>query len=250
MTDAQGRIAWAADYKVWGEATLRTIARTGTDDRLIQRRMGHGPGTDHSNGASSSSSVPPPIEQPFRFQGQQLDEETGLHYNRFRYYDAAVGRFVSQDPIGLMGGTNASIYAPNSINWVDQLGLRSKRDRRKCPCEDKRTCDEIYKDALSTSIGRKETQGSRGVLERVEHLQEDKLDLFRRAKSESFKGKGGSLDGVGTWDGHLNAANEVLENLKYDIEAYDTKGCGSSHKKLPQATRDASRINIPTVPGR
>ncbi|MCO8613360.1 RHS repeat-associated core domain-containing protein, partial [Burkholderia multivorans] len=58
-----------------------------------------------------------------RFQGQQEDEETGLHYNRHRYYDAQTGRFVSKDPIGLAGGTNVYHYAPNPINWTDPLGL-------------------------------------------------------------------------------------------------------------------------------
>ncbi|WP_317125102.1 RHS repeat-associated core domain-containing protein [Weeksella virosa] len=29
-----------------------------------------------------------------------------LHYNTFRYYDPELGRFISQDPIGLMGGIN------------------------------------------------------------------------------------------------------------------------------------------------
>ena len=43
------------------------------------------------------------VEQPLRFQGQYFDGETGLHYNRFRYYDPVVGRFVHQDPIGLEG---------------------------------------------------------------------------------------------------------------------------------------------------
>ncbi|MBL0341136.1 MAG: RHS repeat-associated core domain-containing protein [Bacteroidetes bacterium] len=41
---------------------------------------------------------------PFRYPGQYEDEETGLYYNRFRYYDADEGTYVSQDPIGLMGG--------------------------------------------------------------------------------------------------------------------------------------------------
>jgi RHS repeat-associated protein len=69
----------------------------------------------------------PVLEQPFRFQGQQFDEETGLHYNRFRYYDPQIGRFVSQDPIGLLGGTNLLQYAPNPLGWVDRNGLR------RCP---------------------------------------------------------------------------------------------------------------------
>ncbi|GKS83691.1 hypothetical protein AVMA1855_06085 [Acidovorax sp. SUPP1855] len=131
LTDAQGRIAWAADYKVWGEATLRPVARTGTDDGPTRRRMGNGPGVDWSEGASARSSSPPPIEQPFRFQGQQFDEETGLHYNRFRYYDPAVGRFASQDPIGLFGNANTYSYAPSSSKYVDPLGLAPFKP---CPC--------------------------------------------------------------------------------------------------------------------
>ena len=51
--------------------------------------------------------------QPFRFQGQFFDGETGLHYNRFRYYDSDVGMFISRDPIGLLGGFNVFAYAPN-----------------------------------------------------------------------------------------------------------------------------------------
>ncbi|WP_435274561.1 RHS repeat-associated core domain-containing protein [Psychrobium sp. nBUS_13] len=61
--------------------------------------------------------------QNLRFQGQYFDEETGLHYNRFRYYDPDVGRFVSQDPIGLLGGENSYVYGPNPTYWVDPLGL-------------------------------------------------------------------------------------------------------------------------------
>jgi RHS repeat-associated protein len=222
------------------------VARTGTDG---------GPAWSTSAGLArvdARTPLPPsaPIEQPFRFQGQQFDEETGLHYNRFRYYDPGVGRFISQDPIGLLGGRNLFTFATNPVEWIDPLGLRGKRDKRKKCCEDNRSCEEIYEDALKTSVGTKDTQGSRGLIERVKHLAEDKLDLFRRAKSDSFKGKGGSLDGVGTWDGHVEAAQTLRDNLNYDIEAYDTKGCGSSYKKLPRAARDAARVSIPAAPSR
>ncbi|WP_372237862.1 RHS repeat-associated core domain-containing protein [Pseudomonas sp. LP_7_YM] len=46
-----------------------------------------------------------------------------MHYNTFRYYDAQVGRFITQDPIGLSGGNNLYAYALNSTRWVDPLGL-------------------------------------------------------------------------------------------------------------------------------
>jgi RHS repeat-associated protein len=61
--------------------------------------------------------------QPIRFQGQYLDEESGLHYNRYRYYSPKQQRFINQDPIGLVGGINHYQYAPNPVNWVDPFGL-------------------------------------------------------------------------------------------------------------------------------
>lgn len=54
---------------------------------------------------------------------KRKDQETGLHYNRYRYYSPYVGRFVSKDPIGLTGGNNLYQYAPSSTSWIDPLGL-------------------------------------------------------------------------------------------------------------------------------
>ncbi|ELO9006827.1 RHS repeat-associated core domain-containing protein, partial [Salmonella enterica] len=45
-------------------------------------------------------------------------------YNLFRYYAPECGRFVSQDPIGLAGGTNLYSYVPNPLSWIDPLGLK------------------------------------------------------------------------------------------------------------------------------
>ena len=65
---------------------------------------------------------------PFRYPGQCEDSETGLYYNRFRYFDPEADGYFSQDPIGLAGG-NPTLYGyvgdPNT--WVDWLGLG------KCP---------------------------------------------------------------------------------------------------------------------
>lgn len=66
--------------------------------------------------------------QPIRFQGQYLDEESGFHYNRYRYYSPKQQRFINQDPIGLVGGINHYQYAPNPVNWVDPFGLSCKEN--------------------------------------------------------------------------------------------------------------------------
>jgi len=63
--------------------------------------------------------------QPIRFQGQFFDTETGLHYNRFRYYDPDMGMFTTRDPIGLRGGDNVFQYGPNPTGWIDPLGLNN-----------------------------------------------------------------------------------------------------------------------------
>ena len=94
--NAKGETVWTAEYEAWGRIRQETV----------------------SDGLKANI--------PFRFQGQYYDEESGLHYNRFRYYDPEIGRFVSQDPIGLMGGINVYIYASNPIEWVDPFGLASK----------------------------------------------------------------------------------------------------------------------------
>lgn len=63
---------------------------------------------------------------PFRYQRQYEDTETGLYYNRFRYYSAEEGVYISQDPIGLAGGMpNMYSYVHDSNAFIDPFGLNS-----------------------------------------------------------------------------------------------------------------------------
>ncbi|MFD4357114.1 DUF6531 domain-containing protein [Nocardia sp. NPDC058518] len=62
-------------------------------------------------------------DTPHRFQGQQYDPESGLHYNLHRFYDPEVGRFLTQDPLGLPPAENPNSYPRNPISWCDPLGL-------------------------------------------------------------------------------------------------------------------------------
>ena len=102
LTGHDGKRVWRARYKTWGNLATEAWDRD----------------EEWAEGARRRS-------QNLRFQGQYFDAETGLHYNTFRYYDPEIGRFASQDPIGLRGGINLYQYAPNPISWIDPWGLAS-----------------------------------------------------------------------------------------------------------------------------
>lgn len=78
------------------------------------------------------------VAYPFnlRFPGQYFDGETGLHYNYFRDYEAATGRYVESDPIGLRGGMATYVYVKNiPLVRIDSLGLDDSfcmRDPSSC----------------------------------------------------------------------------------------------------------------------
>ena len=64
------------------------------------------------------------VDFNLRFPGQYYDQETGLHYNYYRYYDPSTGRYITSDPIGLNGGLNTFGYVGNNpIGSVDPKGL-------------------------------------------------------------------------------------------------------------------------------
>jgi RHS repeat-associated protein len=105
LTDYSGEIVWSAQYDAYGKVAALTLA---ADDYL---------------------------DQPLRFQGQYFDAESGLHYNRHRYYDPRVGRYLTPDPVKLAGGLNQYQYTPNPTGWVDPLGLSSN-----CPSPQKPGC--------------------------------------------------------------------------------------------------------------
>ncbi|MEO6680326.1 MAG: RHS repeat-associated core domain-containing protein, partial [Pseudomonas sp.] len=92
LTDYSGEIMWSAKYRAYGNLAALDVAE---------------------------------IDNPLRFQGQYFDAETGLHYNRHRYYNPGTGRFLTPDPIKLAGGLNNYQYVPNPTGWVDPLGLNA-----------------------------------------------------------------------------------------------------------------------------
>ena len=67
------------------------------------------------------------VHNPIRMQGQYEDEETGLYYNRYRYFDPHICAYISQDPLGLLAGENVYCYPINTFVWCDPLGLACKK---------------------------------------------------------------------------------------------------------------------------
>ncbi|ERT10541.1 RHS repeat-associated core domain-containing protein [Photorhabdus temperata] len=67
-----------------------------------------------------------PLDPGLRFAGQLFDEESGLCYNRHRYYLPEGCCYLSTDPLGLAGGVNPYSYVQNPTGWVDPLGLNPK----------------------------------------------------------------------------------------------------------------------------
>jgi RHS repeat-associated protein len=73
------------------------------------------------------------LEMPLRFPGHFHDQETGLHYNRFRYFSPELGRFLQSDPVGLEGGINLYAYSvcPLTGSDIDGLGRSPGRSGSK-----------------------------------------------------------------------------------------------------------------------
>ncbi len=74
---------------------------------------------------------PHQLQQLIRLPGQQYDEESGLYYNRHRYYDPLQGRYITQDPIGLKGGWNLYTYPLSPVNGMDPLGLYEFKSKNR-----------------------------------------------------------------------------------------------------------------------
>lgn len=70
------------------------------------------------------------IEFNLRFPGHYFDAELGLHYNRFRYYDPALGRYLQSDPWGITGGYNLYAYPTNPLLHVDVRGLGEEEGKK------------------------------------------------------------------------------------------------------------------------
>ena len=134
LTDEQQNIVWAARLDPWGN---------------IEQEFN-----------------PDNISQPIRLPGQHHDKDTGLYYNRHRYYDPSIGAYVNQDPIGLGGGVNGYVYPINPQADYDPWGLQKvsvqarRTGTRQPAIFDSKMPDAKLNEATSNSIKTNKDQAS------------------------------------------------------------------------------------------
>ena len=116
-----------------------------------------------------------PLDPNLLFAGQYYDEESGLTYNRFRYYDPETACYLNSDPIGLEGGSTPYFYVQNPLDWVDLFGLAG--------CKPKISVEQYqaYKKLRNLGFSAKEaTKYSKGF---------DSFSQFKRVVGPAGKGQ-------------------------------------------------------------
>lgn len=149
MLDSQGELVWRSQANLWG--ATRTQSPAGVDC-------------------------------PLRFPGQYFDEETGQHYNYFRYYDPESGRYQSNDPLGLLAGIDPQGYVANPLAASDPLGL--------VPCTLTQTGPNTYRSPGGLVYG--PDLGNNPFPNRYDHVMNHANDIPNRTQHGVFSSTNGN----------------------------------------------------------
>ncbi|EOO4216977.1 RHS repeat-associated core domain-containing protein, partial [Escherichia coli] len=232
LISEDGNTAWSAEYDEWG-------------NQLNEENPHH-------------------LHQPYRLPGQQYDKESGLYYNRNRYYDPLQGRYITQDPIGLEGGWSLYAYPLNPVNGIDPLGL-SPADvaliRRKDQLNHQRAWDilsDTYEDMKRLNLG-----GTDQFFHCMEFCRVSKLNdagVSRSAKGLGYEKeiRDYGLNLFGMYGRKVKLSHsEMIEDNKKDLAVNDhgltcpsTTDCSDrcsdyinpEHKKTIKALQDAGYL--------
>ena len=190
MLDVDSRIVWSAHFDPWG------------------------------NPLAGKGNL---ADCPFRLQGQYFDPESGLHYNRFRYYEPETGRYISRDPILLAGGISAYQYAPNPTRWCDPFGLCPEKLYRAMSQEDFEEFQRTGRMPATTETTTSPTQG----------FSEDYRGVL--VEFELKPGTIAQLEAIGVSDG------SPMVRDKYPEMPVGGKGWADEHARFKQ---EGTQINI------
>ncbi|PHM64365.1 rhsA protein in rhs element [Xenorhabdus stockiae] len=160
MLNEEGGLVWAQRLTTWGKAERSQVIASNDADYHVSCNL--------------------------RFMGQYEDQESGLYYNRFRYYDRDTGQYLTPDPLNLEGGLNPYGYVHNPLSWVDPFGLeacpkkidqlRNGPQKTVVTVKTKKEADELIKTAFPDAqkvrgIGSQDAQGIR---------KKNKMDQFKK----------------------------------------------------------------------
>lgn len=219
LVSGDGEIACELQRSAWGRTTALPGARTST---------------------------------PWRFSGQYEDEETGLCYNRFRYYDPDAARYISPDPIGVEGGINMYAYVDNPTAQVDPLGLAGA-----CTCTIKLKQPVGGKDEYTAKSGnRKGGKPHNDVVQKaIDKSKKPTKPRDSAQKNGNTKGKCAEPNALSDYfnayeqEKGVSLANnpEALKDAVDNIESYDAvdtdtntrkRMCNWCRKVLPKVSKD------------
>ena len=163
---------------------------------------------------------------PFLFQGQYYDRETGLAYNRFRYYSPQMGMYVSQDPVGLASGMlNLYGYVENTNNWIDVLGLSPFKPKDKLEIISENIdhygackCEKCKQNVIKAQKSRKGVTPPRNEIQ-IDHIE-----------PESLGGKN-SVENGQVLCRRCNRQKSNKNNIKYKKKNRDGRKRNTSYQK-------------------
>ncbi|MDP8100375.1 RHS repeat domain-containing protein [Phocoenobacter atlanticus] len=157
LCNENGEIIWQGQQALWGEFSEKSASDISCD---------------------------------LRYQGQIHDRETGLYYNRYRYYDTDSCQYLSSDPIGLAGGIRPQAYVADPIGWVDPLGLTGHAEHDNVPQIVKNKRDGLAREKRAQKI--LEKRYGKGNVLRERLLRDEKGNKVL----DPFSGTGRRVDFV------------------------------------------------------
>jgi len=221
MTDWEGRIVWSARYRVYGNVLKQDVEE---------------------------------VQNNLRFQGQYWDEETGLHYNRFRYYDPGTGQFTQQDPIGLLGCDNFYQYADNPVQWIDPVGLTkyvvigegqaavehyARQMKVKFPSTEFRTIKKDWANIVKSSGAGREKLYSK---EWERKAVQGNADWIEKMHKEGYEFIDIGVDSSPNRSAFYVAEKETLNSMRAKVYKGNTAAIEAARASVPMSDRPPSKV--------
>ena len=213
LTDEKQNIVWAARLDPWGN---------------VQEEFN-----------------PDNIEQSIRLPGQNHDKDTGLYYNRHRYYDPSIGSYINQDPIGWLGGINHYNYPLDASRQIDPLGLDPTRVPQRGPDVGKvkgwwDKAKDMFDFRENVAEGREKMneynlarcKSEKEIQETIKNSSDPALEAERQKAAEAAKAFS---------DGMAGPASYALENVQ---DKFSIGNIAKSYGMLTAPAKDCSGIHM------